>query len=78
MGPNGQSSSSDIEIGEQHKFEDQLPAQPQSKHIEMEPNPIAGVQAALGNPMPMYDIPPASGEYWQCVLTNNQGPYLGF
>jgi hypothetical protein len=60
MASNGRRLSSDIEIGERPKIEGQLPTANSSEHIEVGTNPIAGVQAALRNPMPMYDIPLAS------------------
>lgn len=59
MAGNGRRLSSDIEIGERPKTEHELPVN-SSEHLEVGTNPMAGVQAALGNPMPMYDIPLAS------------------
>ena len=62
MATNGRRLSSDMEIGQRPKIESQLPAN-SSEHLEGGTNPIAGVQAALGNPMPLYDIQLASGQY---------------
>lgn len=49
----GRRPSSDIELGEAPKMDDPLPSNNSPQHIEINANPIAGVQAALGNPMPM-------------------------
>lgn len=62
MATNGHRISPDLEIGEQRKNEPEQHAAELSEHVEVGANPIAGVQAALGNPMPMYDTtaPPRS------------------
>lgn len=61
MATNGDRTSSDLEIGEQRKNDPEQRAADSPEHIEMGTSPIAGVQAALGNPMPMYDTPAAPG-----------------
>lgn len=53
MATNGHRLSSDIEVGERPKSDRPLPAATSSEHFEVGTNPIVGVQAALGNPMPL-------------------------
>lgn len=53
MTSNARKVSSDIETGEDPKMQARSPVNDSLQHIESNVNSIAGVQAALGNPMPM-------------------------